>query len=86
MIYTNPMKYDIVLMDLQMPLMGGLEATRFIRALPELQDKRLPIIAMTANVFKDDIDACIDAGMDDHLGKPLDIDRVLDVLKKNLTI
>jgi len=82
MISFSPDKYDIVFMDLQMPFMGGLEATRLIRELPSVREKRLPIIAMTANVFKDDIDACINAGMDDHLGKPLDIDKVVEALHK----
>ena len=84
MVTNNPDKYDIVFMDLQMPEMGGLEASRLIRALPVQREKRLPIIAMTANVFKDDIDACFDAGMDDHLGKPLDIDKVFEKLAKYL--
>jgi len=81
MIYANPGKYNAVLMDLQMPHMDGLEATRRIRALPRHKKEKLPIIALTANVFKDDIDACIEAGMNDHLGKPLDIDKVLEKLK-----
>jgi len=84
MIEAAPEKYDIVLMDLQMPQMGGLEATRHIRALPALQNIKLPIIAMTANVFKDDIEACFAAGMDGHLGKPIDIDKVLDKLREYL--
>jgi len=79
-----PDKYDIVFMDVQMPLMGGYEATRYIRSLPALKDVKLPIIAMTANVFKSDIDECLAAGMDDHLGKPLDIEKVLQVLWKYL--
>jgi CheY-like chemotaxis protein len=78
-------KYDIVFMDIQMPHMDGLEATRRIRALPVLQNAYLPIIAMTANVFKDDIEACLAAGMDDHLGKPIDMDRILEILRKYLT-
>ncbi|MCL2374663.1 MAG: ATP-binding protein [Treponema sp.] len=89
---ANPQKYDIVFMDLQMPQMGGLEATRQIRAFEEAQKKanlmpaasRIPIIAMTANVFKDDIEACQAAGMDNHLGKPLDIDKVLEILRHYL--
>ena len=81
MIEAAPEKYDIVLMDLQMPKMDGLEATRRIRAL---QNVRLPIIAMTANVFKEDIEACIAAGMDDHLGKPLDINKVFEKLREYL--
>jgi len=91
MITAAPDKYDIVLMDLQMPQMGGLEATRHIRAFEDERLKnaeagagRLPIIAMTANVFHDDIEACHAAGMNDHLGKPLDIDKVLEMLHKHL--
>jgi CheY-like chemotaxis protein len=67
-----------------MPKMDGICATRHIRSLPERKKGRLPIIAMTANVFKDDIKTCYDAGMDDHVGKPIDIDRILEVLRKFL--
>jgi len=84
MIEAAPDKYDIVFMDMQMPRMDGLEATRRIRALPALIDVELPIIAMTANVFKEDIEVCLAAGMNDHLGKPLDIGRVRDKLRKYL--
>jgi signal transduction histidine kinase/DNA-binding response OmpR family regulator len=85
---AEPDKYDIVFMDVQMPIMDGLEATRRIRALPAQQRKaeRLPIIAMTANVFKDDVEACLAAGMNDHLGKPLDIEKVLEILHKYLKV
>jgi len=82
MVAADPEKYDVVFMDLQMPFMGGLEATRLIRELPELSRERLPVIAMTANVFQEDIDACFAVGMDEHLGKPLDINKVFDTLKK----
>ena len=84
MVEAAPGKYDIVFMDLQMPKMDGFEATRRIRALPALRGKALPIVAMTANVFTSDIEGCLAAGMDTHLGKPLDTDRVLDVLRKYL--
>ena len=86
MVAADPEKFDIVFMDLQMPQMDGLEATRHIRALPAAaqRHKKLPIIAMTANVFKEDIEACLEAGMDDHLGKPMDIDRVMEVLHTHL--
>jgi len=84
MVKAAPDKYDIIFMDLQMPLMDGYEATRQIRALPALKGKDLPIIALSANVFTSDIEACIAAGMNDHLGKPLDVDRIFDVLKKYL--
>jgi signal transduction histidine kinase/CheY-like chemotaxis protein/Ca2+/Na+ antiporter len=84
MVAAAPELYDIVFMDLQMPAMGGIEATKLIRALPERARGRLPIVAMTANVFKDDIELCMDAGMDDHIGKPLDVDRIMEVLDKYL--
>ena len=84
MVSANPNKYDIVFMDMQMPKMDGLEATRRIRGLPMPKRKRLPIVAMTANVFKDNIEECLEAGMDDHLGKPLDIDKVIEVLREYL--
>lgn len=76
-------KYDIIFMDMQMPEMDGLEATRRIRALNDPWAKSIPIVAMTANVFKENIKECLAAGMDDHLGKPLDVEKVLDVLNKN---
>ncbi|MCL2814220.1 MAG: response regulator [Oscillospiraceae bacterium] len=76
--------YDIVFMDVQMPKMDGYETTRAIRGLPFMQNVSLPIIAMTANVFKSDIENSLAAGMDDHLGKPIDFDKVLEVLRKYL--
>ncbi|MCL2026240.1 MAG: response regulator [Leptospirales bacterium] len=84
MIETASNEYDIVFMDVQMPHMDGLEATRRIRSLPAPRYAKLPIIAMTANVFKDSIEACINAGMDDHLGKPIDVEKVLQALRKYL--
>ena len=76
--------YDIIFMDMQMPEMDGLESARRIRALPDPRSAVIPIIAMTANVFKDDIEACLSAGMDDHLGKPIDFRRVLAILRRYL--
>ncbi|MCL2055746.1 MAG: response regulator [Oscillospiraceae bacterium] len=85
MIKADPRRYDLVLMDIQMPGMDGLEATRRIRGLEDTRAKRLPIIAMTANVFKEDIEKCLEAGMDGHIGKPLNIDELMQVLKDYLT-
>jgi len=85
MIKTDPGKYDIIFMDLQMPQMDGYEATKRIRNLPQLRGVKLPIIALSANVFTSDIEKCFAAGMNDHIGKPIDIDKIYDVLRKYLS-
>lgn len=72
-------KYDIILMDVQMPEMDGLEATRMIRTCLEIQPI---IIAMTANVMQGDRDACMQAGMDDYMSKPIDLKELLNQLEK----
>ena len=79
-----PDKYGMVFMDLQMPVMDGYQATERIRALQAPNAKTVPIIAMTANVFREDIEKCMKAGMNGHLGKPLDISEVLKQLEKYL--
>jgi CheY-like chemotaxis protein len=84
MVSAAPDKYDAILMDVQMPKIDGLEATRLIRTLTAKREKPLPIIAMTAHVFKSDIEECLKAGMNDHIGKPIDIDDVLQKLNKHL--
>jgi len=76
-----PERYDMIFMDIQMPEMDGLEATRSIRALGSAKAREIPIVAMTANVFREDIEKCLNAGMNDHIGKPLDLDEVLEKLK-----
>ena len=78
---ANPNRYDLIFMDMQMPKMDGLEATRKIRALSSPRAKQIPIIAMTANVFKEDIENCKQAGMNDHIGKPLDYNQLIRFLK-----
>jgi len=70
--------YDVVLMDMQMPVMDGIEATRVIRSNPRFKD--LPIIAMTANAMASDRELCLEAGMNDHIAKPIDPDQLFGVL------
>ena len=79
-----PDKYDMIFMDMQMPEMDGYEATRRIRKMDHPRAKSIPIIAMTANVFKEDIENCLNAGMNDHVGKPIDLDETLLKLKTYL--
>ncbi|MCL1793806.1 MAG: response regulator [Oscillospiraceae bacterium] len=74
----NPDKYDLIVMDLQMPEMDGYQATQTIRALDIPKAKTIPIIAMTANAFKEDIERCLASGMDDHLPKPIDEKIVIE--------
>ncbi len=80
----NPDKYDAIFMDIHMPEMDGYEATRFIRAMEIPKARSIPIIAMTANVFSKDIEKCLKVGMNDHVGKPLDVDEVMLKLKRQL--
>ncbi|MDR1510946.1 MAG: response regulator [Synergistaceae bacterium] len=80
-----PGKYDMIFMDVQMPEMDGYEATSRIRALDNPRAKEVPIVAMTANVFREDIEKCFAAGMNDHIGKPLDLDELRSVLHKYLS-
>ena len=71
-----PGSFDFIFMDIMIPVMDGLEATRQIRTLNRKDTKEVPIIAMTANAFQDDIRECIDAGMNAHIAKPIDIEKV----------
>ena len=85
-IYSEaPDRYELIFMDIQMPKMDGYEATQQIRALPSTHAKWVPIIAMTANVFREDVEKCLAAGMDDHIGKPLELEEVLKRLRKYLS-
>ena len=81
---ANPGRYGLILMDMQMPEIDGLQATRMIRALDTPETDAIPIIAMTANVFKEDIEKCLEAGMNGHLGKPIIIDDIMKVLSHYL--
>jgi signal transduction histidine kinase/DNA-binding response OmpR family regulator len=83
----DPGRYGMIFMDVQMPGMDGYEATRRIRALEAASSpgsRRIPIVAMTANVFHEDIEKCLAAGMDGHIGKPIDFDEVLGKLSEYL--
>ena len=90
MFVDAPDKYEVIFMDVHMPGMDGYEATKQIRLYEEKLNvssngrKRVPIIAMTANVFKEDIENCLKAGMNDHLGKPLDFELVMKKLRQYL--
>ncbi len=75
--------YALILMDIQMPVMNGIEATREIRAMPGYE--QVPILAMTANAFSEDRQRCLDAGMNDHIGKPVAPQRLFETLLKWLT-
>ncbi|HEY7639888.1 MAG TPA: response regulator [Steroidobacteraceae bacterium] len=75
-------RYRFILMDMQMPVMDGLEATRRIRELETGGTRRTPIVALTANAMMGTLERCLEAGMDDYLTKPLDISRLQDVLDR----
>ena len=70
----------LVLMDIMMPVMDGMTATRVIRSFARADAKTIPIIAMTANAFDEDAKKCMEAGMNAHLTKPIEIDRVIEAL------
>jgi len=84
MFRENPDRYDIIFMDLQMPEMNGLEATKRIRNLNVPKARNIPIIAMTANVFKEDIEVCLESGMNAHIGKPIVLGEVIEILRQYL--
>lgn len=72
--------YDAILMDFQMPIMNGIDASKKIRSLDINSAKTIPIIAMTANALKTDVDNCLEAGMNKHLAKPIDFNKLIKVL------
>ena len=80
---TAPGTFDLILMDIMMPKMNGYDTTKAIRNLPDRPDgKKIPIIAMTANAFAEDIQAALNAGMDDHVAKPIDMSILISVITK----
>jgi CheY-like chemotaxis protein len=80
----SPGAYDLILMDIHMPNLSGYEATELIRSSGFPESTLIPIIAMTANVFREDIERCLNSGMNDHLGKPIDANELVEKLKKYL--
>lgn len=77
---SMPNHFELILMDIQMPRMDGMQATREIRSLDREDAKFIPIFAMSANTFAEDVDSCIDAGMNDHIAKPVDLDKLYEKL------
>lgn len=75
-------EYDLIFMDIQMPIMDGYEATKIIRSLSREDSKKIPIIAMSANAFKRDIQSSIEVGMNKHLTKPIEIEELVSVLEE----
>ncbi len=84
MFKANPGRYDMIFMDIHMPEVDGYEATKMIRRLPLPEAGSIPIVAMTANVFREDIERCLASGMDDHVGKPIDISEIIIKMKRFL--
>ncbi len=81
---AEPGQYDLILMDIQMPILNGYEATRQIRGLGREGISQIPIIAMTANAFEEDKKAALDAGMNGHIAKPIDVARLMEMLEEVL--
>ena len=79
---SSPYHYDLIFMDIQMPVMNGYEAARRIRSLDREDTGKVPIIAMTANAFADDVREAYDAGMNDHVAKPVEVGKLVEVLQK----
>ena len=75
-------EFDVILMDIMMPVMNGYEATKIIRSLDREDAKQIPIIAMTANAFTEDRIRAKEAGMDEHIAKPVDVELLLKVIHK----
>ena len=80
---SEPGTFDVILMDIRMPVMTGYDAAQAIRAL-DRPDAGLPIIAMTADAFSEDIQHCLDCGMNAHISKPIDVGKLMVQLKKYL--
>ena len=81
---AEPGYYSLILMDIQMPNMNGYQAAKFIRSMPEEAKKNIPIYAMTANAFEEDRQQALAMGMNGHIGKPVEMDKLLGVLMEAL--
>ncbi len=81
---SEPEKYDLILMDIHMPIMDGYEATKRIRMSGKPGAKTVPIVAMTANAFREDVQKCLDAGMSGHIAKPVEYEKLFAMLRKYL--
>ena len=79
---SEPGEFDVILMDIMMPVMNGYEATKMIRSLDREDAKKIPIIAMTANAFTEDRIRAKKAGMDEHIAKPVDVELLIKVIHK----
>lgn len=79
---SEPGYYQLILMDVQMPVMNGYEATKQIRALDNRQLAEIPILAMTANAFEEDKQTALDSGMNGHIAKPINIENLFATLDK----
>ena len=77
---SEPGEFDVILMDIMMPVMNGYEATKMIRSLCREDAKRIPIIAMTANAFTEDRIKAKEAGMDEHISKPIDMKLLVKII------
>lgn len=84
MLHAEPDQYDLILMDIQMPLMDGYEATRQIRSISDPRKASIPILAMTANAFEEDRQKALKAGMNGHIAKPIDMEKMIETLKSLL--
>lgn len=81
---SRPGDFALVLMDIQMPVMNGYDATRAIRALPDKALAHIPILAMSANAFEEDRQKALHSGMNGHISKPIDVEKLLQVLEEYL--
>ena len=81
---SEPGEFDVILMDIMMPVMNGYEAAKMIRSLDRKDAKVVPIIAMTANAFTEDRQMALDVGMNDHVSKPIDMNILVPTMMKYL--